>query len=102
MCFKMVFPLGVFLLAPIISVAKATTAGSDVLLPWRLSGPPFKHCNETGMIFASPVLHGTNLFHHSLGRRKTVAENQHKIRSKSSRRGFQTVGDVRELQRNWA
>lgn len=71
-CFKRVCPLGLFFLAPIVSVSMATTAGSDVLLLWQLSGPPFKWCSETGMIFASPVLYGTNLFHHSWVRHKTT------------------------------
>lgn len=65
MCFKMLCPLGQFFLAHIVSVSMATTAGSDVQLPWQLSGPPFKRRIETGMIFASPMLYGTNLFHHT-------------------------------------
>lgn len=72
MCFKMLCPLGLFFLAPIVSVSMATTAGSDVQLPWQLSGPPFKRHIETGMIFASPMLYGTNLFHHTWGRHKTT------------------------------
>lgn len=61
----MLCPLGQFFLAHIVSVSMATTAGSDVQLPWQLSGPPFKQRIETGMIFASPMLYGTNLFHHT-------------------------------------
>lgn len=68
----MLCPLRLFFLAHIVSVSMATTAGSDVQLPWQLSGPPFKRRIETGMIFASPVLYGTNLFHHTWGRHKTT------------------------------